>query len=247
MKPQLPAGYRTLRLLNMTLTESADFDAAVLRFLLKMLKFLCVLITIGAIAAGQDVAIRSSPLLRHYTDGQKLTYRMRGINENWHYEIQADGIAKKDSEGTYFEEYGWSHFISDGQAVTLSPASLSFRQQLTLDPNQKPGLPNLAQVDPRLIGPITDFLTFYVDVWLSVRTGKLTQRGDHCYFKQGTPASWADGDYVLLGQSSIDFDFTLNDVNRSRNTVPLTARHVGHSAEDEGWKIPGSRGQRDIQ
>lgn len=197
-----------------------------LRFLLKMLKFLCVLITIGAIAAGQDVAIRSSPLLRHYTDGQKLTYRMRGINENWHYEIQADGIVKKDSEGTYFEEYGWSHFISDGQAVTLSPASLSFRQQLTLDPNQKPGLPNLAQVDPRLIGPITDFLTFYVDVWLSVRTGKLTQRGDHCYFKQGTPASWADGNYVLLGQSSIDFDFTLNDVNRSRNTVTLTARHV---------------------
>jgi hypothetical protein len=41
----------------MTLTESPDFDAAVLRFLLKMLKFLCVLITIGAIAAGQDVAI----------------------------------------------------------------------------------------------------------------------------------------------------------------------------------------------
>src|SRR5215469_18872203 len=50
-------------------------------------------------------------------------------------------------------------FISDGQAVTLSPASLSFRQQLTLDPNHKPGLPNPAQVDGRLIGPITDFFT----------------------------------------------------------------------------------------
>ena len=178
----------------MTLTESADFDAAVLRFLLKMLKFLCVLITIGAIAAGQDVAIRSSPLLRHYTDGQKLTYRMRGINENWHYEIQADGIVKKDSEGTYFEEYGWSHFISDGQAVTLSPASLRFRQQLTLDPNQKPGLPNLAQVDPRLIGPITDFLPFYVDVSLSVRTGKLTQ-----------PARMSDSSVTQCGEPKPHF------------------------------------------
>ena len=192
----------------------------------KMLKFLCVLITISAIAAGQDVTLRSSPLLRHYTDGQTLTYHMQAINENWHYEIHADGIAKKDSEGTYFEEYDWSHFISDGQAVTLSPASLNFRQRLTLDPNHKPSLPNLAQVDQRLIGPITDFFTFYVDVWLSVRTGKLTQPGDHYYFKQGTPASWADGNYVLLGQSSIDFDFTLKDVNRPRNTVTLIARHV---------------------
>lgn len=211
---------------NMTSTESPDFDAAVLRFFLKMLKVICVLITIGAIADGQDVAIRSSSLLRHYTDGQKLTYHMQGVNENWHYEIQADGIVKSDSDGTYFEQYGWSHFISDGQAVTLSPASLNFRQQLTLDPNHKPGLPNLAQVDARLIGPITDFFTFYVDVWLSARTGKLTQPGDHYYFKQGTPASWADGNYVLLGQSSIDFDFTLKDVNRSRNTIKLIARHV---------------------
>ena len=220
----------------MTSTESPDFDAAVLRFFLKMPKVLCVLITIGAIAAGQDVAIRSSPLLRHYADGQKLTYHMQGSNENENYEIQADGIVKKDSEGTYFEEYGWSHFISDGQAVTLSPAGLSFRQQLTLDPNHKPGLPNLAQVDRRLIGPITDFLTFYVDVWLSVRTGKLTQPGDHHYFKHGTPTSWADGNYVLLGQSSIDFDFTLNDVNRSRNTVTLIARHV--PPEETQVKLP---------
>jgi hypothetical protein len=104
-----------------------------------MLKFLCILIIISAIV-GQDVPLSSSPLVRHYTEGQKLTYHMQGINENWHYEIQADGIVKKDSQGTYFEEYGWSHFISDGQTVALSPTSLDFRQQLTLDPNHKPGL-----------------------------------------------------------------------------------------------------------
>jgi hypothetical protein len=197
---------------------------------------------------------------------------MNGINENWHYEIQADGIVERDSDGTYFEEYGWSHFISNGQPVTLSPASLNLRQQLTLDPNHKPSLPNLSQVDPRLIGPITDLLTFYVDVWLAVRTGKLTQPGDHYYFKQGTPHSWADGNHVLLGQSSIDFDFTLKDVNRASSTVTLIARHVPPAetqvklpaewmrkpvadapnnwvtvAKNEGWKIPGSRRQRGIQ
>jgi len=191
-----------------------------------MLKLLSVLITISAIVASHGVALSSTPLLRHYAEGQKLTYHMKGINENWHYETRADGIVKKDSDGSYFEEYGWSRFISNGQAVTLSPASLDFRQRLTLDPNHKPVLPNLTQVDLRLIGPITDLLTFYVDVWLAVRTGKLTQPGDHCYFKQGTPHSWADGNHVLLGQSSIDFSFALKDINRANNTATLIARHL---------------------
>jgi hypothetical protein len=191
-----------------------------------MPKLLYVLITVSSIVAGQHVILSSNPLLRHYSVGQRLTYHMKGINEDWHYEIQADGIVKKDSEGTYFEEYGWSRLISDGQAVTLSPASSNFRQQLTLDPNHKPVLPNLTQVDPRLIGPVTDSLTFYVDVWLAARTGKLAQSGDHYYFKQGTPVSWADGNHVLLGQSSIDFDFTLKDINRASDTATLIARHV---------------------
>jgi hypothetical protein len=191
-----------------------------------MLKLLCLLITINSIVAGQDPSPSSTPLLRHYTKGQKLTYHMKGINENWSYEIQAEGIVKKDSDGSYFEEYGWSQLISNGQAVTLSEASMNFRQQLSLDPNYNPSLPNLAQVDPRLIGPITDLLTFYVDVWLAARSSKLTKPGDHYYFKQGTPHSWADGNYVLLGQSSIDFDLTLRDLDRVHNTITLIARHV---------------------
>lgn len=102
-----------------------------------MPKLLCVLITISSIVAGQDVIVSPNPLLRHYTVGQRLAYHMKGINENWHYEIQAEGIVKKDSEGTYFAEYGWPRFISDGQAVTRSPVSSNFRQQLTLDPQSQ--------------------------------------------------------------------------------------------------------------
>jgi hypothetical protein len=34
---------------------------------------------------------------------------MSGVNENWHYTIQADGVVKKDAAGVYFEEFQWSH------------------------------------------------------------------------------------------------------------------------------------------
>lgn len=165
-------------------------------------------------------------LLRSYREGEKLSYHMKGINEDWHYEIRADGIVKKDSDGTYFEEYGWSDLISDKQKVALSPASQNFRQQVTLDPKRNPGFPNLSQVDPRLIGPITDLMTFYSDLWLSVKTGKLAHSGDHFYFKRSTPNSWADGTYTLTGEDSIDFDLTLKDVNRSNNTATVIVRHV---------------------
>jgi len=168
----------------------------------------------------------NSVLLRHYREGEKLTYHMKGINEDWRYEIQADGIVKKDSAGTYFEEYRWSNLISDNQKTVLSPASLDFRQQLTLDPNHNSAFPNLSQVDPRLIGPITDLMNFYVDLRLAVRSGKLAHPGDHFYFKRSAPNSWADGTRVLVGEDAIDFDLTLKDVSRSANTATLVVRHV---------------------
>lgn len=200
------------------------------------MKILCVFIAISAMVAGQDATPGSSPLLRHYTEGQKLTYHMKGVNESWHYEIEADGIVKKDLDGTYFEKFAYSHFISDGQPVTLSPASVNFRVQLSLDPNHRPSLPNLSQVDTRLIGPIMDMFTFYVDVWMAVRSGKLIQPGDHFYSKLGTPASWADGNYTLLGEDSLDFDFTLKPIDRAKKTSTLVVRHV--PPEKPQVKIP---------
>src|SRR5580658_8176658 len=124
------------------------------------------------VVASQDVAPYSNPLLRHYREGEKLSYHMKAVNENVHYEIQADGIVKKDSDGTYFEEYEWSKFVFNGQSVALSPSTLKFRQQLTLDSNHKNSFPNLSQADPRLVGPLTDMLTFYIDVWLAAKGGK---------------------------------------------------------------------------
>jgi hypothetical protein len=110
--------------------------------------------------------------------------------------------------------------------MPLAAASLQFRQSLSLDPEKPPSIPNLSAVQPMLIGPITDLLTFYVDLWLAARTGKLSHAGDHVYQKMGIPASWADGNYVVLGEDSIDFDMTLTDVDRQNQVVTLLVKHV---------------------
>jgi len=103
---------------------------------------------------------------------------------------------------------------------------MEFRQTLSLDPGRPPAIPKLAGVHPMLIGPITDFLTFYADLWLAARSGKLTAAGDHLYHGHGTPASWADGNRVVLGESSIDFDPTLTAIDPSGKVATLVVRHV---------------------
>jgi hypothetical protein len=110
--------------------------------------------------------------------------------------------------------------------VALSPADSDFRQEVSLDPNRNPAVPNLSRIDRRLIGPVTDFLTFYADLWLAAKTGQLVHPGDHFYFKRGTPNSWADGHYVLIGEDAVDFDLTLKEISRTDNTATLIVRHV---------------------
>jgi hypothetical protein len=61
---------------------------------------------------------------------------------------------------------------------------------------------------------------------LVAHQGQLPHAGDHFYFKRGTPASWADGNYVLIGEDSVDFEVTLTDINLSDHIVMLVVRHV---------------------
>jgi hypothetical protein len=75
-------------------------------------------------------------------------------------------------------------------------------------------------------GPITDLLTIYSDLWLAGKMGNLSQAGDHAYQEVGTPASWADRNYVVLGEDSIDFDITLVQVDAARDVAILLIRHV---------------------
>jgi hypothetical protein len=131
---------------------------------------------------------------------------------------------KKDEPGPFFEECAWSNLVVNGNPVTLPPVAQAFRQRLSLDPEVNPSVPDLSKVIP-LIGPITDLLTFYSDLWLANKSNQLHSVGDHFYFAHGTPNSWADGNYVLLGQDSIDFDFTLADAVAD-GIITIVVRHV---------------------
>lgn len=170
----------------------------------------------------QHASAASTPMIRGYVEGEKLSYLMKGVNEDWRYQIQGDGVVKKDAAGAFFEEYHWSHLISN-HGQTLTSTSEAFRQELSLDPRHKIVLPNFAQAPPVLIGPMTDMLTFYSDALLAQ---SLSNRGDHKYVKWGGPNSWTDGNYVLLGEDSIDFDVSLTKIDGDAKTFSIVVHHV---------------------
>jgi hypothetical protein len=188
-----------------------------------------VIVSVAAVcsSSGQTAPAAPSLLARHYREGEKLSYHMKGSNRGHTgttvYEADATGVAKKNAAGKFFEEYAWSNLVVNGAPVALSPAATGFRQQVSLD--DFIGVPNLSQVVP-LIGPITDTLTFYVDLLLATRQGSLAKPGDHFYFKSGTANSWADGNYVLTGEDSIDFDITLAAVDSAAHVATVVVRHV---------------------
>jgi hypothetical protein len=185
-----------------------------------------VFCAVPVLLTAQATSTAQNPLHRQYHDGETLIYNMTGLNESWHYSIQAQGTVKKDASGAYFEEYRWTNLVSDGQPTPLSPGSDAFRQRLSLDPDQNMTPPDLSKADPKLVGPALDLMTFYADLWLANKTGQLAHPGDHFYVKVGTPSSWANGSQVILGQSSIDFDLSLKSVNPSEQTAVLIVRHV---------------------
>jgi hypothetical protein len=193
----------------------------------------------AAMVAGQAPAPAHSPLQRQYHEGEALVYKMNGVNEAWHYSIEAHGVVKKGAGGPYYEEYRWANMTSGGQAVALRADMDAFRQRLSLDTNQNPSMPDLSKVDPKAIGPVTDFMTFYVDLWLANKIGALTKAGDHFYFRNPMPASsWADGTHVLVGESAIDFDMTLKAVDVAAGTAVLVVKHV--PPEKSAVKLPAA-------
>jgi len=130
-------------------------------------------------AAAQTPNAAPAPLHRAYGEGQVLHYRMKGINEAWHYSVEASGTVKKDGNGAFYEEFAWSNLVSDGKPEPLSAGMAGYRQRLSLDPKVFPGAPSLTGVDPKMIGPVTDLMTFYVDYWLAAKFNQLQKAGDH--------------------------------------------------------------------
>jgi hypothetical protein len=163
---------------------------------------------------------------RQYKLGESMKYHMKGKNEAWEYEIDGSGVVAKDDSGLWVERIGWSNLKSNGQTLPLPTESANFRQELSLDPNYMMKLPDFSKVTPMLVGPMADFMTFYTDLWLATKNGTFSKPGDHLYIKMGGANSWADGTRVILGQDSIDFDLTVQEVNENEKTVKLLVRHV---------------------
>lgn len=79
----------------------------------------------------QPASATSNPLHREYREGERLAYHMKALNEAWHYEINEDGVVKKDAAGRFFEDYAWTHMTSGGQPVSLAASAGDYRQKLT--------------------------------------------------------------------------------------------------------------------
>ena len=167
------------------------------------------------------------PLQRHYEAGQTLAYHMTGDNDGWHYSADALSTVRTDvGSGGFFEDIAWSNLVSNGQPQGLPAAMTGWRQRLSLDPARPPSPPDLSQVDPRMIGPITDLLTFYADLWLANKLSQLNKPGDHVHFPNPMTPSWADGTRVRLGEDAMDFDMTLTAIDPATGTAMLEVKHV---------------------
>ncbi len=153
-----------------------------------------------------------------------MTGLNQGRDKTVRYSADATGSVKKDDQGNLVEELTWSNLERDGtKVIDLKPGLV---QKLCLIPQTPVVIPNLATADSRLIGPITDLLTFYVDLQLAAGLKGLKKRGDRVYFPHGTPSSWADGQVVLLGQDSIDFEISIKSIDRKRHYESILVRHV---------------------
>jgi hypothetical protein len=159
-------------------------------------------------------------------DGERLHYLMKGRNNDRTYQVRLTAVVKSRADGHFVEEYEWSDLVVDGIGQPLTPASREFRQEVTLAGTAPFKFPDLSKVQPGLIGPVTDLLTFHADLFLAMNAGKLRESGDQFFFPNPMVSSWADGARVLIGEDAIDFDIRLTAIGRTRGVATLVIKHV---------------------
>ncbi|HET9868089.1 MAG TPA: hypothetical protein VFQ06_12400 [Nitrospira sp.] len=172
----------------------------------------------------QSAPVEGGLLRRTYIEGECLRYHMKGEDGGTTYEVRLTASVKKDAENRFFEEYAWSDLVKNGAPRALSPTAQAFRLAVTLEPGGVPFLlPDLSKAEG-LVGPVTDLMTFYADLFLAMHAGVLRKPGDHFYFPNPVKASWADGRTVIIGEDDIDFDITLKEIDASSAVVLI--KHV---------------------
>jgi len=182
----------------------------------------------AGILGAQTPGAGMHPLARRYADGERLAMHISATNEHpgrtGRYDADVSGVVTTDSAGRFVERFAWSHVALDGGSPVDIDSVLA-RQEVSLSPEVTPRPPDLRRMDPRLIAPALDFLTFYVDLWLAMRQG-LVRSGDHRYLAMGAKGSWADGRTIVVGEDGIDFDITLVSLDSASGVARLTVRHV---------------------
>ena len=168
-------------------------------------------------------------LLRRYVEGDRVEYLMKAQHDNSSYQVRISGTTKKASDGRFVDEFAWSDLVVNGAPRALAATSQAFRLTVTLEGETPFEMPDLSKA-PGLIGPVTDLMTFYADLFLAMHQGALRKAGDRFYFPNPTTSSWADGTVVLLGEDHIDFDITLTAVDAASRVASLLIKHVPPTA-----------------
>lgn len=175
--------------------------------------------------AAQNVPQAERFLSRQYVEGARVQYLMKGQDGGSTYEVRITGTTKKAGDGRFVEEFAWSDMVANGAPRVLPATSQAFRLAVTLEGGAPFEMPDLSKA-PGLIGPVTDLMTFYADLFLAMHHGALRSAGDRFYFSSPIASSWADGTVVVLGEDHIDFDITLTDVDPPSRVATLLIKHV---------------------
>jgi hypothetical protein len=168
-------------------------------------------------------------LARRYRDGEQLAYTMQARKQDrthdQHYSAVA-AITVHAQKGVFVEDADWRDLVVNGKPRALPSTGAAIRQELSLDPAHRWSMPDFAHIDPALIGPMLDLMTFYVDMRLAVKNHRLVHPGDHSVVPHNIANSWADGHRVLLGQDAIDFDIALAAIDAANRAATVVVRHV---------------------
>lgn len=190
-------------------------------------RFLFAAALLCAASPARPAAAPDSPLARRYQEGDSLRYHMEATNadrsDTLRYSADVSGFVRRDTLGRFYEDLAWSHLVRNGQPLTFAPGA-GVHQRLTLAPEYMIP-PDMAHTDPRLVAPVLDLLTFYVDLWLA---GKMPLRkpGDTSRVPVRTSNSWADGRHLVLAEDAVDFDLSLTALDPATHTATVLVRHV---------------------
>jgi hypothetical protein len=195
-----------------------------------MFRWILAAAAVALTAQAQDASLPPSPIVRKYVEDERIEFDIRGTQHGRgatsDYKARVRGFVRSNGAGGWYEELAWSDLVVNGQAVTLPPEALRFRQRLSLDPRAIQPPPSPATVPPDLAIPVFDLFNFYGDLILAARTQGLDKAGDRIRIPHNRANSWADGRNILVGEDAFDFEITVDSMDSASRTAVLTVRHV---------------------